>query len=200
MIPHVTEMQLDLYLDGGLDPEERLAVEAHLVTCAACRQRLASMRPLFQALADLAVPMPEGFAHEVMVHIPESRVASGDGRRELGWLVPALEGVASLALLVLLAARFGDLVAWPPAGWLSTAAGRLATALEAQREMLWQSAASLPAWLSSAASSLPGPLPLDLTTVQMGLALVAVTALWLVGNSVLLRGAALNGNDTHQEV
>lgn len=78
MTPHVTDLQLDLYLDEGLDPQERQAVEAHLAACVVCRQRLTAMRPLFQTLAEMAVPVPEGFAQEVMHRLEEPGITVGD--------------------------------------------------------------------------------------------------------------------------
>lgn len=200
MTPHVTDAQLDLYLDDGLDQEERGGVEAHLTDCAACRQRLEAMRPLFESLEALAVSLPEGFAEQVMARLAEPEVAVTSGQRWLRWLAPALEGVVSLAMLVFLAGRLGGLAPLPPAGWLSATAGRLATALQVESEMVRQITASLLARLASVASALPGLLPLQLTATQIGLVLLAATAAWLVSNGLLLRGAALNGNGARLEV
>jgi anti-sigma factor RsiW len=47
---HLTEEQLNLYLDDELSTVERAAVEAHLAGCDACRTELASLRALFTAL------------------------------------------------------------------------------------------------------------------------------------------------------
>jgi anti-sigma factor RsiW len=199
MLPHVTEMQLDLYLDDGLDPEERRAVQAHLATCAACRHRLDAMRPLFQALEGLAVPLPEGFAQEVIKHL-EKPIAATSRERRLTWLTLTLEGVAALVFLALLIGRFGDLVPLPPAGWLSATAERLATALQAGSELFHERAANLFAELTTAASSLPGLLPFQLTAMQTGLILVTAMAVLLIGNGLLLRNAAFNGNGLHQEM
>jgi anti-sigma factor RsiW len=48
---HPTEFVLDLFLDGGLEPQHREEVESHLHACADCRLRLAEIEPLFAALA-----------------------------------------------------------------------------------------------------------------------------------------------------
>jgi anti-sigma factor RsiW len=48
---------LSAYLDGELDPERMRMVEAHLATCAFCREALAALRAGDAALADLA-PTP----------------------------------------------------------------------------------------------------------------------------------------------
>ena len=51
------EPLLSAYLDGELDTERRRLVEAHLATCAICRESLAALRAGDDALAALA-PTP----------------------------------------------------------------------------------------------------------------------------------------------
>jgi len=51
------EPLLSAYLDGELDAERRRLVEAHLATCAICRENLAALRAGDDALAAL-VPTP----------------------------------------------------------------------------------------------------------------------------------------------
>jgi anti-sigma factor RsiW len=51
------ELLLSAYLDGELDAERRRLVEAHLATCAICREMLAALRAGDDALAALA-PTP----------------------------------------------------------------------------------------------------------------------------------------------
>lgn len=196
MAPHVTEMELDLYLDGGLEPKEHRAIQAHLAACAACQQRLEAVRPLFYALEGLAVPVPEGFVRETMARLEPSAARR---ERRLARLALVLEGVAALFLLAMLLNRFGALIPLPPAGWLERGVERLAAALQARSDTLHQAAADLLADLSAAASSAPDLLPFHLTAAQMGLLLFITVAALLVGNSLLLRNAALNGNGLRQE-
>ena len=47
---HLSEEQLNLYLDGALLPQEQSAVEAHLAGCATCQADLDSLQTLFVAL------------------------------------------------------------------------------------------------------------------------------------------------------
>ena len=47
---HLTEEQLNLYLDNELSTPEHTVVEAHLADCSACRSELASLEILFFAL------------------------------------------------------------------------------------------------------------------------------------------------------
>jgi anti-sigma factor RsiW len=199
MTHHVTEVQLDFYLDDGLDPDERQAVQAHLATCPTCRQSLEAQRPLFQALEQLAVPLPEDLAREVMARLDEYKTAAGYERSRSIGLLLALQGTIGLALLIVLIRRFGDWVPSPPAGWFSQIVGDLATALEKGNEALEQVLADLVAKLGTAAARLPDLLPFELTATQGTALLVVTVALWLIGNRLLLQHTALNGNNLRQK-
>jgi hypothetical protein len=52
------EDQLAAYVDGTLDPDERAVVDAHLATCARCREEVALARRASAALAGLRAPVP----------------------------------------------------------------------------------------------------------------------------------------------
>lgn len=199
MTHHVTEMQLDLYLDDGLDPDERRAVQAHLATCPSCRQSLDALRPLFQALEQLAMPLPEDLAQEVMTHLEEYKIATDRERSRSIELLLTLQGVIGLALLIVLIRRFGDWVPSPPVEWLSQGVGYLATALEKGNEVFGQALADLVAKLDMAAARLPDLLPFELTATQVGGLLVVAVAIWLIGNRLLLQHAVLNSNSFHQK-
>ena len=56
---HLTETQLNEYLDNAWKPPHRPACQAHLSDCADCRARLASLQTVFQALAALPEETPE---------------------------------------------------------------------------------------------------------------------------------------------
>ena len=55
MTDHPQLEDLDLYLLGGLEGEEKHALEAHLPTCSDCRRKLAEARGLL-ALVSGAAP------------------------------------------------------------------------------------------------------------------------------------------------
>jgi hypothetical protein len=55
---HETDLQLFLYSDGGLDPDEREAVAAHLGGCPECRRRVES----YQTLREWMAAAPESLA------------------------------------------------------------------------------------------------------------------------------------------
>jgi anti-sigma factor RsiW len=51
-------LRLDDYVDGALAADEKAEVEAHLATCAACRDELESLRALLARAASLPRTMP----------------------------------------------------------------------------------------------------------------------------------------------
>lgn len=199
MIFHATDLQLDLYLDDGLDFEEQRSVEAHVATCADCRQRLELMRPLFQALEALAAPVPEGLAQGVMSHVDDARDASLDVPQRLTWLVFALQGLTSLALLAILIRQFQDWLPPLPEEWFSVVVERADAILGAVGTSIHQALDGVHSVSSAVASSLPERPSLALTSTQMVIVLIAATSLLIVGNSLLLRGDPFDGNNYHQK-
>jgi len=62
-----TQTRLQEYLDGALSPGQAQAVEAHLTRCAACREELALLRQVDEALAAWPVlAEPADFTVRVM--------------------------------------------------------------------------------------------------------------------------------------
>ena len=55
---HLTELQLNDYVDDALDPSERARCDAHLAQCSACRQDVAALRSV---VADVHA-LPAGVA------------------------------------------------------------------------------------------------------------------------------------------
>jgi anti-sigma factor RsiW len=102
--------QIGAFLDGELDAGGRAAFEAHLSTCAGCRQALEDQRQLAQAFAELPpVAAPPDFEARFWARIAREREApAGFGARLRGFFSPvralALAG-ATAALLVLLFAN-----------------------------------------------------------------------------------------------
>ncbi|MDE3192623.1 MAG: zf-HC2 domain-containing protein, partial [Chloroflexota bacterium] len=52
------DSDLSAYLDGELAPAERAPVDAHLASCARCRQRLGELRATAALIAALPTPSP----------------------------------------------------------------------------------------------------------------------------------------------
>ena len=89
--------ELSAYVDGQLDAAARARVDAHLETCAACRDELAELRGLRQALSELPrVPAPRSFA------LREADVGPTEVPRGGGFLSTApamLSGLTAAAVL-----------------------------------------------------------------------------------------------------
>ena len=202
---HLTEEQLNLYLDDELSTVERAAVEAHLAGCDACRAELASLQALFTALDAL---QPEALTADLTPVVLRGVAAERQRavwRRRFSWLVPALQGAAIILLFVFgwsaLAARYGELTQRIPAEalyviWANALAreGALWAATVARWQMWWAEAVAdvlgLPASLGQSTSHWPQLPGLGLTAPQSIAISLAAALMWLVGNSILLRAAA----------
>jgi len=203
---HLTEEQLNLYLDSELSTVERAAVEAHLAGCDACRAELASLQALFTALDAL---QPEALAADLTPVVLRGMAAERQRaawRRRIGWLIPALQGVAAVLLLAFgwsaLATHYGELARRIPAetlyaAWTSVLArgGALWAATIAQWQMWWAEViadlSNLPAILGQATGRWPQLPGLRLSTPQAVAISLAAALMWLVSNSILLRMAAV---------
>lgn len=203
---HLTEERLNLYLDNELSTTERAAVEAHLAGCDACRAELASLQALFTALEAL---QPEALAADLTPRVLRGIAAErrrAVWRRRISWLVSALQGAVVVLLLVFgwsaLTTRYSELAQHLPtealrATWADTLArgGILWAATVAQWQAWWAEAAAnvldLPASLSQAIGYWPQLPGLGLTAPQMTAVSLAAVLMWLAGNSILLRTAAV---------
>lgn len=94
----VRDEQLSAYADGRVPSAERPRLEAHIESCASCREALAELRALRQALSSMpSAPVPRSFAlREADVRRPERTSAAG-GR--VAAAVPVLSGVTMAAFL-----------------------------------------------------------------------------------------------------
>jgi hypothetical protein len=95
MMEHLTDEQLNEYLDNSLEAPELTRMGAHLSNCPDCRGRLASLQAIFQALAALPEEMP---GHELASSVLK---ALPNGSFSLGWRL-AFEVQAGLSLGFLL--------------------------------------------------------------------------------------------------
>ena len=93
---HLTEEQLNKYLDNSLDAPELARMQAHLSDCPNCRERLASLQAIFQALAAMPEETP---SHELTPSVLKALPNSSSG---LGWrLAFAMQAGLSLGFLLL---------------------------------------------------------------------------------------------------
>src|SRR5713101_9947924 len=106
--------RLSEYLDGELDDAERVALEAHLATCADCTTVLADLRRVVgraQALDDRppARDLWPGIAERIGVSTDD--LAARRARRRVSFTVPQL--IAASVTLVALSAGVARLVMRP---------------------------------------------------------------------------------------
>ena len=95
---HLTETQLNEYLDGVPEAPAQARLQAHLADCADCRARLAALQTVFQALASLPDELPEQDLTVYVLQTLPHRAFSW-----LGWrLALALQAGFSLGILLLL--------------------------------------------------------------------------------------------------
>jgi anti-sigma factor RsiW len=195
---HLSEQALNMYLDGESNADERDRAKAHLDACETCRAELHMLRELFVALEELKAnpaPAPD-LAPSVLARVHPHRRNLG-----LRWLVPTLQGVATLALLAwgwtrltgywtaavidalptkALAGTWSQAAEWVSAQW-----ARLHTLPTA----LWSSTQN---WLTH--PSLFGSFGFSVPQVVMAGAVLGT--LWLACNVMLLRRSQLNGHKT----
>ena len=181
---HPEEVMLHAFLDRALDVEEQTAMDVHLAGCALCAARLAELQALFACLEDLPdTPLQRPLDGEVLASIrrraavPRACRVAIAVQLALGalvlvlarhWVIDALTGLTSMPLQEQLAASVSDVF-----GDLS---------------LLW-------AWIEQSVASLPNPfvewvsrLPaIPFVVSQWGPVMAAALALWLAGNSLLLR-------------
>lgn len=178
---HIPELTLHAFLDGELEGAAEERVEAHLAVCASCQERLAAWQRLFGVVEQLPDVTP---GRDLA-----SRIVAEAGRQKApGWLRPLLVGEAALASLLLI-------WLWPfvqPLLTMTTAAIQSwVQRLPEPGLNSWVGPAELLGWLQQI--DLP-TLPIALPTFAWPL-VVAVFALWMLGNGLLLkrRGGVTHG-------
>jgi len=71
---HLTESQLNEYLDNTLNASARLEVDLHLQSCADCRARLDELQSLFTALAGLPeARLARDFSSNILSRLPQKQ-------------------------------------------------------------------------------------------------------------------------------
>ena len=168
---HLTDDQLNEYLDN--ETTERAQIEAHLTECADCAARLTALQTLFAEIESLPeVTLSRDFA------APFSRPVSLPAQLpRFLTLTLVLQTVIAL-ITILIAAPFLT---------------RLLPAIElpSLNEALLQLQLQWTAWLDMLSifrvPALPQLPTLDMPSLMLTLVFVGVSALWVLGNGLLLR-------------
>jgi hypothetical protein len=141
---HVDADLLSAYLDAQATADERRRVEAHLATCAACRNELAGLRHTVTLLHALPrIPVPRAFT------LAEVQVGRGRPAAQPAWLGGMLRGLAAVSAVALVAVVTATLVTrpigQPPLELARVAAPAVDVAPAAAREAAPQAAPALAA-------------------------------------------------------
>lgn len=187
---------LQVYLEGGAEPEAAARIERHFADCPACRDAAESRRLILQAAVSLEpVPVPDGFAAAILARLGPAEDASLPRMTLGGWLAALAAGTfvfgATLAALALLSGHgLGSAFARLGQGLLgyieqaASAAGKLATLISVFFRIAGRFAAALLEAIGRAASLAgPGARTAVLITALIGLAGLAI--LWRRRNSVV---------------
>lgn len=185
---HLNNTALNEYLDFVLEPARRAEVELHLATCPACAARLAELSTLFAALESLPdAPLERDLSSAVMDSIRRAKLAAQPALSPKLRLAIAVQALAALALIGIalpFATQALELASAPQftSQLTATAADALAT-FNATWATAVNSAQSL---LNEGLTTLDNlPLP-SLSALGLGIFFAAVSALWIIGNGLLL--------------
>lgn len=173
---HLTDSQLNEYLDHALTASVRDEAGAHLRSCAECRARLDEIQFVFTSLAEL----------------PEARIAYDLSAAVLSRLPQKQSRVWDPFFPAQLGAALGALL------WLSTQITKfIPTDFSAlhfpQFTIPTLQFPALYSLFSNLYSLLYSPLPalnlptFQLSTFQLAITSISVFALWVIGNATLLR-------------
>lgn len=176
---HLEPNLLERYLDGELSREELAAAEAHLASCASCREDLGRLRAIFVELAALpAEPPPVDLTPLVL-----ARIAPPAPWPARAWAILAAQAAFCLALAFWLAPQA---IAWANELWAGLAP-QLSATLDPRLIVAW--AESLAGQANAVARSVQaldtGSL-IGLAPTQWALLLGGAALIWLAGNGALL--------------
>ncbi|GAB4505233.1 MAG: hypothetical protein Fur0043_22280 [Anaerolineales bacterium] len=72
---HLSEEQVNQYLDGLLEASAQQEFEAHLVACANCRRYVDELQALFAGLATLPdLPLPHDLTPRILARLPQKAI------------------------------------------------------------------------------------------------------------------------------
>jgi anti-sigma factor RsiW len=173
---HLSDEQLNEYLDQALAPGARAAASAHLAECADCGARLTALQGLFASIEAL----PE---HALSRDLAGPVMRTLSGRAALPRWIRLTAGLqAALAVIVLVSAAplLNEFVSpvFAAYQWPSLA------------ELLLQFQTQWSAWMQSITAFTPPALPtfsVDISSLALTITAVGTFLLWVLGNGLLLR-------------
>ena len=192
---HLDHNTLNEYLDSALEPARRAEVESHLAACPDCAARLAELRALFAALESLPdAPLERDLSSSVVAVLNKRLVMSGSANalysRPVLRLIFVVQALASLALISItlpFAAQTLEFAGTPQfTSQVTTFLTDVTTAFNSTWAAALNSAQSLLSQGQAVFDNLPLP---TLPALGLGAFFAAVSALWIVGNGLLLTRA-----------
>jgi anti-sigma factor RsiW len=199
---HLTEEQLNLYLDGALLPQEQAAVEAHLAGCATCQTELELLQTLFVALDALPHdPLMIDLTSEVLNDVTNERQRAAR-RRRLAWGILGLQAITIMTLLLfgwsMLSKQLGKLTQHISSHTLTAiwanllAQGSIAWRATVTQWQLWLTQViseilNFPANLKPVSYTWPEFPGWGLPASQVAMVGLVALLMWLAGNSIILR-------------
>ncbi|HEU0294189.1 MAG TPA: zf-HC2 domain-containing protein [Anaerolineales bacterium] len=171
---HVTDAQLNEYLDNETTPEGRVQIESHVSACSECAARLTALKTLFDEIESL----PE---------LTPSLNLAARVKPTPGLPVPQLPRWLTLtATLQAAGALIALLIAGPFVGNLLPAVEMPSlTTIILQLQAQWTVGLDLLSTFQIPA--LPALPELEISSLMLTLILAGASLLWLVGNGLLLR-------------
>lgn len=170
---HITNSQLNEYLDDELDTQQREAVEAHLATCVVCQGELAALETLFSELATLPeVAFTGDVAEAVVSQVEQEEALSGWPLWVLA--IQAFVGVGLLALLWPSIQRLLQLV--------SETAVSATAILQPQPRLFWQDIINE---IATTLEQIQMGWQLNIPFEQWAWVVALTLIIWLLGNRLL---------------
>lgn len=173
---HLTDEQLNEYLDNESD--EHVQIEAHLSACADCTARLMALQTLFAEVESLPeVALSGSLAVPFTV---DSNVPLPQSLRWLTWTTSLQAAVAVIALITT-----APLIMQLLSPYFSGV--HVLSSAEIFLELQSIGKGWLDLFSQLRAPVLPSMPVVELSSLVIVLTLVGVSALWLIGNGLLLR-------------
>ncbi len=188
---HLNDITLNEYLDSALDPAGHAEIESHVAACPDCAARLAELRALFAALDSLPdAPLERDLSSAVIDSIRRAKLAAQPALSPKLRLAIAVQALAALALIGIalpFAAQTLEFASAPQfTSQVTTFLANVTTAFNSTWAAAVNSAQGLLSQGQAAFDNLPLP---TLPALGLGAFFAAVSALWIVGNSLLLTRA-----------